>query len=32
MKLDADLFERQRIDHLSFEDDIPEDLTAEKYL
>ena len=31
-KLDEDLFERQRIEHLSFEDEIPDDLTAEKYL
>jgi len=31
-KLDSDLFERQRIEHLSFEDEIPEELTAEKYL
>lgn len=31
-KLDNDLFERQRIEHLSFEDEIPDDLTAEKYL
>lgn len=32
LKLDADLFERQRIDHLTFEEAIPEDLTADKYL
>ena len=31
-KLDSDLFERQRIEHLSFEGEIPEELTAEKYL
>ena len=31
-RLDNDLFERQRIEHLSFEDEIPDDLTAEKYL
>ena len=31
-KLDSDLFVRQRIEHLSFEEDIPEELTAEKYL
>ena len=31
-KLDSDLFERQRIEHLSFENEIPEELTAEKYL
>jgi hypothetical protein len=31
-KLNVDLFERQRIEHLSFEEDIPESLTAEKYL
>ena len=31
-KLDEDLFEKQRIEHLSFEDEIPDDLTAEKYL
>lgn len=32
MKLDQDLFERMRIEHLTFEDDIPEELTADKYL
>ena len=32
LKLDDDLFKRQRIEHLSFEDEIPEELTAEKYL
>jgi len=26
------LFERQRIENLSFEEDIPEELTADKYL
>ena len=31
-QLDSDLFEKQRISHLSFEDEIPEELTAEKYL
>ena len=31
-RLDNDLFERQRIEHLSFENEIPEDLTADKYL
>ena len=31
IKLDADLFERQKIDELTF-DDYPEELTAEKYL
>ena len=32
LRLDNDLFMRQRIDHLNFEDEIPEDLTADKYL
>lgn len=31
-KLDEDMFVRQRIEHLSFEDEIPEELNAEKYL
>ncbi len=31
-QLDEDLFTRERINHLSFEDEIPEELTAEKYL
>ena len=31
-KLDDDLFKKQRVEHLSFEDEIPEELTAEKYL
>ena len=31
-RLDGDLFVRQKIEHLSFEDDIPEELTADKYL
>ena len=32
MRLHNDLFTRQRIDHITFEDDTPEDLTADKYL
>ena len=31
-KLDADLFVRGRIEHLSFENEIPEELTGDKYL
>ena len=31
-KLDDDMFVRQRIEHLSFEGEIPEELNAEKYL
>ena len=31
-KLENDLFVKQRIEHLSFQDEIPENLTAEKYL
>jgi len=31
-KLDEDVFVNERISHLNFEDDLPEDLTAEKYL
>ena len=32
LQLDDDLFVRQRIQNLSFGNDIPEDLTADKYL
>ena len=31
-QLDEDLFTKERINHLSFDDEIPEELTGEKYL
>ena len=31
-KLNDDLFQKQKLEHLSFEGEIPEELTGEKYL